>query len=356
LDAGSIPAVSTKLYIKDYMKTFYDIEEQDRAISILQKAYLNDSIAQAYLFDGISGIGKSLVAKVFIKLINCKNPTPTLNPCNKCSNCIKIEKNSFIDLIHIKPNSTKEIIKIDKIRQIEEKIAYKAYNGKYKVILIEDAEQMNISSSNALLKTLEEPPPNTVFILTASKISKLPDTILSRCQKILFSPLSKEVIYAKLKLEYNSLEDNNLKIIASISQGSMTIAKEIIENNILNLRKEFIEIILLQNNTKLANLIKYIKKIIKEFKGENFYFLAFFLEILKSIIRDALIFNSKLSKNLLLNFDYINVIEKISTNDSNILIQEGEKISNLQNQILTNVNIETAFENYFISFLKRGIV
>jgi DNA polymerase III subunit gamma/tau len=338
------------------MKTFYDIEEQDRAISILQKAYLNNSIAQAYLFEGISGIGKSLIAKVFIKLINCKNPTPALNPCNECSNCINIENGTCIDLIHVKPNSTKEIIKIDKIREIEEKIAYSAYKGNYKVVLIEDAEQMNISSSNALLKTLEEPPSNTIFILTASKISKLPDTILSRCQKILFSPLSKDVIYARLKLEYTSIKDNDLRIIASISQGSITIAKEIIENNILEIRKEFIDTILLDNSTKLANLIKYIKKIIKEFRGEKFYFLAFFLEILKSMMRDALIFNSKLSKNILLNSDYINIIEKISTNDSSVLIAEGEKISNLQNKILTNVNVETAFENYFISFLKRGIV
>ncbi len=338
------------------MKTFYDIEEQDRAISILQKAYLNGSIAQAYLFDGISGIGKSLIARVFIKLINCENPLPSLNPCNKCNNCINIENGNFVDLIHIKPNSTKEIIKIDKIREIEEKIAYKAYQGKYKVVLIEDAEQMNISSSNALLKTLEEPPPNTIFILTASKISKLPDTILSRCQKILFSPLSKEIIYAKLKLEYTSLNESELKVVASIAQGSMTIAKEIIENNILKLRKEFIEVVLFSGNTKLANLIKYIKKMIKEFKGEKFYFLAFFLEILKSIIRDALIYNSKLSKNILLNSDYHDIIKKMSATDSSILIEEGEKLSNLQNQILTNVNIETAFENYFISFLKRGIV
>jgi len=338
------------------MKTFYDIEEQDRAISILQKAYLNKSIAQAYLFDGISGIGKSLVAKVFIKLINCENPSKDLNPCNKCSNCLSIENKRFIDLIHIKPNSTKEIIKIDKIREIEEKIAYKSYKGKYKVILIEDAEQMNISSSNALLKTLEEPPDGTIFILTVSKISKLPDTILSRCQKILFSPLSKDVIYSRLKLEYTTFKEDNLRVIASISQGSMTIAKEIIENDILMLRAEFIETILMPNNIKLASLIKYIKKIIKEFKGDKFYFLAFFLEILKSILRDALIYNSKLSKKSLLNFDYLNVIEKISLKDSYILIKETEKISKLQNEILTNINIETAFEDYFINFLKMGVV
>jgi DNA polymerase III subunit gamma/tau len=338
------------------MKTFYDIEEQDRAISILQKAYLNNSISQAYLFDGISGIGKSLVAKIFIKLINCENPTKGLNPCNKCKNCINIDNDRFIDLIHIKPTSTKEVIKIEKIREIEEKIAYKTFEGKFKVILIEDADQMNISSSNAILKTLEEPPENTIFILTASKISRLPDTILSRCQKILFSPLSKELISSKLKIEYTNLKQEDLKIASSISQGSITIAKEIIDNDILVFRREFFETLFNKSNIKLANLIKYIKKIIKEFKGDKFYFLVFILEILKSILRDALVYNSKLPKNILLNFDFLTIIEKISIQDSSVLIMEVEKINELQNKILTNVNIETAFEDYFISFLKKGIV
>ena len=346
------------------MKTFYDIEEQNRAISILQKAYLNKSISQAYLFDGISGIGKSLIAKVFVKLINCNNPTNDLNPCNKCSNCISIDSGKFIDLIHIRPDSSKEVIKINRIREIEEQIAYKTYLGKKKIVLIEDADQMNISSSNAILKTLEEPPDNTMFILTASKLSRLPDTILSRCQKILFSPLSKELIYSKLKLEYiskemgssNDLLDKDLKIVSGIAQGSMTIAKEIIENNILTIRREFIETVLGANNIKLANTIKFIKKIIKEFKGDKFYFLVFFLEIVKSILRDALLINSRLPDSILLNLDFLDIIKNISQKDSFLLINEGEIITELQNKILTNVNIEVAFENYFISFLQKGIV
>jgi len=338
------------------MKTFYDIEEQNRAISILQKAYLNNSIAQAYLFDGISGIGKSLIAKVFIKLINCKQPTNDLNPCNKCSNCKSIESNNFIDLIHIKPKSSKEIIKIAEIREIEEKIAYKVYAGKKKVILIEDADQMNISSANAILKTLEEPPDNTIFILTASKLSRLPDTILSRCQKILFSPLSKELIYSKLKLEYTNENKNDLKVISAISQGSMTIAKEVLENNILEIRREFIEVVLGFSNKKLSNVIKFIKKIVKEFKGDKFYFLIFFLEIVKSIMRDALLVNAKMPNTILLNTDFLDIIKKISEKDPFVLANEGGIITELQNKILTNVNIEVALEDYFISFLKRGIV
>jgi hypothetical protein len=159
-----------------------------------------------------------------------------------------------------------------------------------------------------------------------------------------------------LKIEYTNLKQEDLKIASSISQGSITIAKEIIDNDILVFRREFFETLFNKSNIKLANLIKYIKKIIKEFKGDKFYFLVFILEILKSILRDALVYNSKLPKNILLNFDFLTIIEKISIQDSSVLIMEVEKINELQNKILTNVNIETAFEDYFISFLKKGIV
>lgn len=337
------------------MKTFYDIKEQDRAISILQKAYLNKSIAQAYLFDGMSGIGKSLIARVFIKLINCDNPTSTFNPCNECKNCINIDNDKFIDLIHIKPSSSKDVIKIESIRDIEEKIAYSSYAGKFRVILIEDADQMNISSANALLKTLEEPPEQTIFILTVSKLSRLPDTISSRCQKILFSPLSKEFIYSKLKQEYKNIEDDDLKITASISLGSMTMAYSIISNQILDYRKEFINTLFSQSKTKLVKTIEYIKVLIKKFKGDDFYFLSFFLEILRSVLRDALLYSSKLSKQMLFNFDILDIIERLSQKNHDVLIKEIDKIKELQNQIFTNVNVEVAFENYFIGFLKRGL-
>ena len=337
------------------MRTFYDIEGQNRAISILQKAYLNKSIAQAYLFEGISGVGKSLVAKIFIKLINCENPVDRLNPCNNCKNCRAVDNGTFLDFLHIKPSSAKEIIKINTIRDIEEKISYKAYMGTYKAVLIEDAEQMNISAANALLKTLEEPPPFTVFILTVSRVSSLPDTILSRCQRILFNPLSYETIYSNLKKDYN-LPENDLKTVALISQGSMTMAKDILKNDILSKRREFIETVFTASNLKLAFTIKYIKKMIKEFKGEKFYFLIFFLEIIKSILRDAFVIKSGLPDNSLLNPDYKNISSKIALKDDYIITNEIEKITVLQKSVLTNVNLEIALEEYFISFLKRGVV
>jgi len=136
----------------------------------------------------------------------------------------------------------------------------------------------------------------------------------------------------------------------------MTIAKEVLENNILEIRREFIEVVLGFSNKKLSNVIKFIKKIVKEFKGDKFYFLIFFLEIVKSIMRDALLVNAKMPNTILLNTDFLDIIKKISEKDPFVLANEGGIITELQNKILTNVNIEVALEDYFISFLKRGIV
>ncbi len=335
------------------MKLFRDIKGQDRAITLLKRAYRNRVITHAYLFLGPPGVGKSLVAKNFIKLINCTNVSSDTNPCNQCVSCNKIASGNFLDLIHIKPESSKDIIKIDQIRGIEEKISYKKYEGKEKIVFIEDIEQMNNSSFNALLKTLEEPPEGTIFILTASNEDGIPKTITSRCQTVLFNPLQEEIILSHLVETYLDEDKDKLILISKLSQGSMTRAKEWLELNILGRRWELFNNLITISDLKFPKVIKHVEKIALELKGENFYVIGVLLDSLKTFLRDSYIYSIGLKhKEHIINIDFYGDIERFGSKISpQQFIKWESRVSKLALDIQSNVNTETALNSFFIDFL-----
>lgn len=335
------------------MKTFRDIKGQDRAVSLLQRAYKNETISHAYLFIGPSGVGKSLVAKSFIKLINCESVSADFNPCNQCSSCLEIIENKFLDLIHIKPASTKEVIKIDLIRKIEEQISYKNFKGNQTIVLIEQIEQMNLSSANALLKTLEEPPPNTIFILTSVMEHLLPATIRSRCQLIIFSPLPTDFIFKQLQERYlDEIPSNRLHLIAKLSQGSMTNSFNFIEQKNFEVRTEFLNTVLKNKQQRLPVLVKWISEHVLKFKGDQFYKLLLVLEFFKTVIRDALILQLTGDETRLINTDYIQQLQELATHSPDFLEQQISLLNQLQHNIQSNMNTEMALLGYFIAFVK----
>lgn len=334
------------------MKTFRDIEGQSRAITLLQKAYKNNIISHSYLFTGPSGVGKSLIGKIFIKLINCLNVTDDLNPCNKCANCKLIIDSKFIDLIYIKPTSSKDVIKIEQIREIEEKISYKSYSNTTKAVFIESIEQMNISSFNALLKTLEEPPEKTIFILTTSNEDSIPQTIKSRCQNVIFNPLPQNFIYSKLKEVYKEENTENLELISKLAQGSMTNAFYFIEEGIFEARTEFINTLLKDSDFKLADVLKVIHEMVSKYKGESFQVINLLLEFFKIILRDVYLISIGVSENKIINSDYIEEIKKLSKAKTEFIVDLIKKLNILQNNLQSNLNTEMALESYFINFLK----
>ena len=170
--------------------SFKDIKGQDEVIRSLKAAYRSGKMPHAYIFCGPRGCGRSALAANFAKYINCEEPQKA--PCDSCVSCGKIDKDIHPDVKWIRKGEKDTEIKIEKIRELEKQIIFKPYEGKYKVYIIEDAELMSIEATNSFLKTLEEPPQNSLLILITEKPKDLPPTIVSRCQPVRLKPQQRE--------------------------------------------------------------------------------------------------------------------------------------------------------------------
>ena len=202
-------------------KIFDEIAGQDNIVQTLKNAVIHDRIAHAYIFSGTRGVGKTSIARILAKSINCENG-PTINPCGVCSACVQIQNGSSVDVIEIDGASNTGV---DAIRDLKENIIYLPQSFKYKIYIIDEVHMLSNSAFNALLKTLEEPPAHAKFIFATTELHKVPETILSRCQRFNFKRIPTDIIYRKLKeiaaAEDISVTDENLMIMASLADGSV---------------------------------------------------------------------------------------------------------------------------------------
>ena len=202
---------------------------QDHVSKTLRNALSENRIAHAYLFSGPRGVGKTTMARILAKALNCKDPKD-LEPCGKCSNCVEIAYGSSVDVQEIDAASNRGI---DDIRTLRENVKFAPAASKYKVYIIDEAHQITNEGFNALLKTLEEPPPHVVFIMATTEAHKMPITILSRCQRYRFRLLSSKEIMAHLekivKTENFSIDPEALQIITSASGGSARDALSLLD-------------------------------------------------------------------------------------------------------------------------------
>src|SRR5713226_1899305 len=173
---------------------FEDIVGQEHITRVLRNAIRAGRIAHAYLFTGVRGVGKTTAARVLAKAFNCeKGPTPT--PCNECTNCLEITTGSSMDVYEIDGASNRGI---DEVRQIIENVRYQPAKSRFKIYIIDEVHQVTKDAFNALLKTLEEPPPSVKFILATTEPHRLPETILSRCQRFDFRRISTREVVQRL--------------------------------------------------------------------------------------------------------------------------------------------------------------
>ena len=211
----------TALYRKFRPDSFDDVKGQDHIVQTLVNQIKNDRLSHAYLFTGTRGTGKTSVAKVFAKAVNCENQTEG-NPCNECSMCKAIADGSSMNVIEIDAASNNGV---DNIREIIEEVSYPPTLGRYKVYIIDEVHMLSAGAFNALLKTLEEPPSYVIFILATTEVHKIPATILSRCQRYDFRRISNEEITGNLqeivRNENTEAEEKALRYIARLGDGSM---------------------------------------------------------------------------------------------------------------------------------------
>lgn len=209
-------------------QTFAEVVGQDTVKKVLSLAALQDKVAPAYLLSGTRGVGKTTIARIFAKALNCEH-APTGEPCNQCEACRRITQGAFVDVIEIDGASNRGI---DDVRKLRESVGYSPLEGRYKVIIIDEAHMLTKEAFNALLKTLEEPPRGVVFILATTEPHKFPVTILSRCQLYVFKQVPEQNIeqhLAKvLKNEQIAYEDDALSLIARRAMGSVRDAMSLL--------------------------------------------------------------------------------------------------------------------------------
>lgn len=218
------------LYRKFRPDSFWDVKGQDHIVTTLKNQIKTDRIGHAYLFCGTRGTGKTTVAKILAKTVNCQNPVDG-NPCNECAMCKSIAAGSALNnVIEIDAASNNGV---ENIRQIREEVQYPPTDGRYKVYIIDEVHMLSIGAFNALLKTLEEPPAYVIFILATTEAHKIPITILSRCQRYDFKRIQVSVIEERLKelmeAEGQDVEERALRFVAKAGDGSMRDALSILD-------------------------------------------------------------------------------------------------------------------------------
>ncbi|MBQ8592059.1 MAG: DNA polymerase III subunit gamma/tau [Lachnospiraceae bacterium] len=219
----------TALYRKFRPSNFDEVKGQDHIVTTLKNQIKAERIGHAYLFCGTRGTGKTSIAKIFAKTVNCENIVNG-NPCGECATCKAIAAGASMNVIEIDAASNNGV---DNIREIVDEVSYSPAEGKYKVYIIDEVHMLSIGAFNALLKTLEEPPSYVIFILATTEVHKIPITIMSRCQRYDFKRITIDTITDRLKelmtAEEVQVEDKALRYIAKTADGSMRDALSLLD-------------------------------------------------------------------------------------------------------------------------------
>jgi DNA polymerase III subunit gamma/tau len=321
------------LYNKYRPKKFSSVSSQDYTVAVLKNSVELKKIAHAYLFAGSKGTGKTTLARIFAKAVNCENPQKG-EPCGKCKNCRSIESGQSLDITEIDAASHTGV---DNIRELKENINVLPSTLKYKIYIIDEAHMLSKGAFNALLKSLEEPPEFVIFILATTEIHKIPPTIISRCQRFDFKRIPNKQIFEKLRKiaqkEKIKISQQALIQIASSSDGGMRDAESLLDQ-IINLdqdkkinSQEVRDLLGVPSTEKFYGFVKAIadKDIQKGFQlitklAYSGYDIKNYLKSLIDYFRDILIFkiNSTGHKKIL--------ADKLTEEDLNNLIGLSEKM------------------------------
>ena len=319
---------------------FNSVVGQDRVKDYLTKSVKKDNLTHGYIFEGPRNIGKLEIAKVFAQLILCENSKE--NPCEKCSSCIKANANSHPD-IHILKLDENSIKRKD-IDELQDSIYIKPYESKKKIYIINDSHKMTVQAANTFLKTLEEPPEDTIIIMITINKDLLLDTIASRCQIINFEMLGHKEVEKILVEDYNINEEKS-KLLAAYSKGNVYKALKILdgEDKTLEYRDEIVDI---------------VEKIIEDGKSAVFDYEKYFnsgkdnideiLDIFMIWFRDILFVKENIS-DMIINKDRLKILEKQSKGKNSIRLAEVyDTIQKTYDDFNKNVNFNLIIDNMLL--------
>ena len=344
------------LYRKYRPKTFDDVVGQDIVVRILKNSILSNKIGHAYIFSGTRGTGKTSIAKIFSRAINCLNPIDG-DICKKCDVCKNIEDNNM-DIVEIDAASNNGV---EEIREIRNNATLLPAYLKYKVYIIDEVHMLSGSAFNALLKTLEEPLEHIVFILATTELNKIPATVLSRCQKLDFKKITPKILENQLKYilkkEEREISDSVIRLVAELSEGSLRDAINYIDQLIAfdkeNITVEDVydligdipqEPILCLTEYMFSSNIKEGLSLINQLfsEGKSFYNIS---ERVQNLVRDIIICNST---HDYFEAEYEKKLEKFSNVDIEKCLETSKNLFSLTNTLKKTTNQKTLFETYFI--------
>jgi len=334
------------LYRQYRPKTFDEILGQEHITTTLKNQIKSGNIGHAYLFSGTRGTGKTSTAKIFSRAVNCLNPIDG-NPCNECEICKGILDESIMDVIEMDAASNR---KIEDIRELKDKVIYPPAKAKYKIYIIDEVHMLTTQAFNALLKTLEEPPKHLIFILATTELQKLPQTILSRCQRFDFKRITSKDIVANMKRIVDRLnikvDEKVLRLIAKNSDGAMRDALSLLDQCISYKTEELtyedaLNILGIANNDLVFQLVDDIKN--KDLEGT--------LLKIDNIIQEGKDI-SQFIKDLIYHYRNL-LIVKTSRNPVDVMDMDEEMVNRFKEQsqdisldfILRSLDILTSSES-----------
>jgi DNA polymerase-3 subunit delta' len=326
------------------MKTFNQIRGQETAVRFLRGVIANQRIASAYLFAGREGIGKATTALAFALMLNCEEPGDD-DACTRCDSCRKIVNGNHPDLFLIEPEKEGRAIKIDQIREIERQIGFSPVSARYRVMIIDPADRMTDEAANAFLKTLEEPPPHNVFILTARDPGDLFPTIVSRCQQVPFKPLAPEYIADFLTRELD-LDRERARLVARLSEGSLGRAQKLANDEVFEERKHWLErlsSVVGGSLDTLLDLAQECSSLDKSNAGDTMGTreekISLMMGMWKSWYRDLLLLKQGGKQDLVFNFDLGSRLEEAASwYTADALMGAISVISKAERDLMNNRN------------------
>lgn len=317
--------------------TFEQILGHARQKDILRRALGANRLAHAYLFEGPEGIGKQLVALALTRAVVCSEGTG----CGRCIACRKVDHHNHPDLHLLVPDGAQ--IKIEQVRDLQKELSYRPLEAPKKICLIESAERMNPAAGNALLKTLEEPSGNALIILLSAHPERILPTIRSRCQRLPFQRLSREVIKTVL-LQQPGLDETSAHILAALSEGSFKKALGKDHDLYLEQRKTIVRAVTALGPDDVVTIFELAEKLLDD-KDH----LQDILEILQIFYRDLLTYKHYAGDDQLVNIDLLETIRSTADrHDLWALLKKLEALTSTRRLLERNVNRQLAIENLLL--------